>query len=392
MKGLSNYKYMTPVQSMSLPYSLKGFDIICEAPTGSGKTLCFIIPILDQSYLKQWIKLDGLFALIITPTRELAFQIFSSFKQFTCFEISLMLAFGGKRSKYENTVLSSIGILVGTPGRVLYHLENCVNLCTDNLAFLVCDEADKMIEYSFIDNIKNIVNVLPDKSRRQNLFFSATMRGSVSALTKIFCREGATKSISVAALKDSNDTNELGSKIKHYYCVVGLQDKINLLYSLLTKYSTNKIIVFFTTIKQVRFVFEAFSKLKIGSRLYHIHGNQSQTTRIEIFEDFKNKPNTTVLFTTDLIGRGIDFPAVDNVIHYDCPENVKTYIHRSGRTGRGCDATGISYLFLLESEMRFVDYIKEYQINIQKYYPKLKQLSGVASKLRALQAHNNETS
>uniref|UniRef100_A0A6P6Y185 ATP-dependent RNA helicase n=1 Tax=Dermatophagoides pteronyssinus TaxID=6956 RepID=A0A6P6Y185_DERPT len=351
LRSLQKFARMSLVQLKTLPYALNGFDVCCEAPTGSGKTLCFVLPILESMLDAQWTRDAGTFALLLAPTRELTTQIFNVFRDFNTLDVSLMAVYGGKFFRKEAAFLKGMGIVVGTPGRVIAHLEKSYNLDVSRLKYLVLDEADKLIEVGFQSTIMDIVSHLPPKEDRVNLMFSATLRGSVSALIKQLCRDDCIKS--VYCLPSASEQLAVNSSVRHAFVVIPLEHKLNYLLQLLQKHSQQKCLIFCSTVKQVRYLFEIVTRLRTGAKIYELQGSMSQAKRITIYSEFMNKTKSALLITTDLIGRGIDFTAVDLVIQLDCPENEKTYTHRAGRTARGLNYSGDNVLLLLPSETQF---------------------------------------
>ncbi|EZG67515.1 RNA helicase [Gregarina niphandrodes] len=355
LEGLSRYNTMTKIQFLTIPHILAGRDVIGEAATGGGKTLCFVIPILEGMVRETWDKADGLYAMIITPTRELAMQIFDVIATFKRHDgVSAMCVFGGKHISKEQNRIGSVGILIGTPGRILCHLDESHLLRVQNVKFLVLDEADKLIEMGFSETTQKILEALPSKTERQNLFFSATMRGAVRVLGQKFCREGETEMIT-ENFEGKLGTSTLKAKnLSHCYVKVPFQEKVNVLASLLTREFKQKILVFCSTIKQVRFLYETLRAIKTGARIIELHGGQDQGKRLAMYEEFSQRQAAMTLITTDLLGRGLDFAGVNYVIQFDCPPDLETYTHRAGRTARGLSNSGKSILFVAPSEVEVI--------------------------------------
>ncbi|ORX73375.1 DEAD-domain-containing protein, partial [Linderina pennispora] len=343
MQGLSksNFLEMTEIQRKALPYALAKRDVLGAAKTGSGKTLAFLIPILENLYRARWTSLDGLGALVISPTRELAMQIFEVLcKIGRKHRFSAGLVIGGKRVDEEKEILSKMNILICTPGRLLQHMDETAGFDCSNLQVLVLDEADRILDMGFKKTMNAIIDNLP--RQRQTLLFSATQTKSVKDLARLSLERPEYVSV------HEKDKFSTPSKLTQYYMVVDLPDKLDMLYSFLKTHLKSKIIVFLSSGKQVRFVYETFCKLQPGTPLLHLHGKQKQMKRVEIFERFM-KMNKAVMFCTDIASRGLDFPAVDWVVQVDCPEDCDTYLHRVGRTAR-YEAAGKGLLFLLPSE------------------------------------------
>lgn len=296
---------------------------------------------LETLYRKNWTQMDGLGALIISPTRELAIQIFDVLREIGCaHSFSAGLVIGGKNLKEERDRLSRMNILVCTPGRMLQHMDQTAGLEMNNLQILVLDEADRILDMGFKSVLDAIIDNLPPQ--RQTLLFSATQTKNVSDLARLSLKEPEYVAVHEA------DSSATPASLTQNYIVVPLEEKLDMLYSFLRANIKSKIVVFMSSCKQVRFVYETFRHLHIGIPLLHLHGKQKQTARAEITTKFSNATNSC-LFATDVVARGLDFPAVDWVVQLDAPEDADTYIHRVGRTAR-FDKGGKAVLFLVPSE------------------------------------------
>ncbi|CCD23892.1 RNA-dependent ATPase HCA4 NDAI_0C02320 [Naumovozyma dairenensis CBS 421] len=334
LKGLNGAAFLklTDIQRESIPISLKGYDVLGSAKTGSGKTLAFLIPILEKLYREKWTEFDGLGALVISPTRELAMQIYEVLLKIgTYTSLSAGLVIGGKDVKFESERLSKINILIGTPGRILQHLDQAIALNTSNLQMLVLDEADRCLDMGFKKTLDAIVSNLP--ASRQTLLFSATQSQSLGDLARLSLTDYKT----VGTMDPSKDKTDEGAAtpktLEQSYVETELADKLDILYSFIKSHLKHKMIVFLSSSKQVHFVYETFRKLQPGISLMHLHGRQKQKARTETLDKF-SRAQQVCLFATDVVARGIDFPSVDWVIQVDCPEDADTYIHRVGRAAR----------------------------------------------------------
>lgn len=337
----SHYKTLTDIQSRAISHALKGRDILGAAKTGSGKTLAFLIPVLENLYRKKWTEHDGLGALILSPTRELAIQIFEVLRKVGRFHaFSAGLVIGGKSLKEEQERLGRMNILVCTPGRMLQHLDQTADLDVYNLQMLVLDEADRILDMGFQQTVDAIVEHLP--KTRQTLLFSATQTKKVSDLARLSLQDPEYVAVHEAA------TSATPSTLQQHYIVTPLPEKLDTLYSFIRSNLKSKTMVFMSSGKQVRFVYESLRHLQPGIPLLHLHGRQKQGGRLEITTRFSQAKHA-VLFSTDIAARGLDFPAVDWVIQLDCPEDTDTYIHRVGRTAR-YERDGRAVLFLDPSE------------------------------------------
>jgi ATP-dependent RNA helicase DDX10/DBP4 len=361
---------MTDIQAKSLPYSLKCMDVLGAAQTGSGKTLAFLIPVLEMLYRVKWGPQDGLGALVISPTRELVcvlwpllsyssissqavqiFEVLRSIGGYHSFSAGLII--GGKNLKDERDRLNRMNILVATPGRLLQHMDQTVGFECDNLQLLVLDEADRILDMGFTRTLNAIIEHLPKS--RQTLLFSATQTSSVQDLARLSLKEPVCVSTRESDKEEPDSAtngaykgNPTPKNLEQHYILTSLPEKLSMLFSFIKTHLQSKLLVFFTTCKQVRFSYETFCKLHPGVPLLHLHGKQKQIKRLEIFQKFM-KSKHVVLFATDIAARGLDFPSVDWVVQVDAPEDVETYIHRVGRTAR-YNSQGKALLFLLPSE------------------------------------------
>ncbi|KAF5137069.1 ATP-dependent RNA helicase DBP4 [Metarhizium anisopliae] len=370
----SHFQTLTEVQQQAIPLALKDNDVLGAAKTGSGKTLAFLIPVLEKLYRAQWTEFDGLGALIISPTRELAVQIFEVLRKIGRYHVlSAGLVIGGKNLKEEAERLARMNILVCTPGRMLQHLDQTAGFDANNLQILVLDEADRIMDMGFQSAVDALVEHLPKS--RQTLMFSATQSKKVSDLARLSLKEPEYVSVHEAA------TSATPTNLQQHYITTPLPEKLDTLYGFLKSNLKSKIIVFLSSGKQVRFVYESFRHLQPGIPLLHLHGRQRQVARLEITSRFTAAKHSC-LFATDVVARGIDFPAVDWVIQVDCPEDVDTYIHRVGRTAR-YQSKGRAVLFLDPSEEPgMVKRLEQKKIPIQKVNVKEKKKKSIKNDLQ----------
>ncbi|OTA95456.1 hypothetical protein M434DRAFT_393698 [Hypoxylon sp. CO27-5] len=337
----SHFQNLTDVQARAIPLGLKGRDILGAAKTGSGKTLAFLVPVLEKLYRAQWTEYDGLGALIISPTRELAVQIFEVLRKIGRYHtFSAGLVIGGKSLKEEAERLGRMNILVCTPGRMLQHLDQTAGFDVDNLQILVLDEADRIMDMGFQSAVDALIEHLPKS--RQTMLFSATQSKKVSDLARLSLKDPEYVAVHEAAATATPTT------LTQHYIVTPLAQKMDTLYGFIKANLKSKMIVFLSSGKQVRFVYESFRHLQPGIPLLHLHGRQKQIARLEITSRFA-AAKYSCLFATDVVARGVDFPAVDWVVQMDCPEDTDTYIHRVGRTAR-YERNGKAVLFLDPSE------------------------------------------
>ncbi|ERF71526.1 ATP-dependent RNA helicase DBP4 [Endocarpon pusillum Z07020] len=337
----SHFKTLTTIQSRAIPAALKSSDILGAAQTGSGKTLAFLIPVLENLYRRRWTEYDGLGALILSPTRELAIQIFEVLRKVgRNHTFSAGLVIGGKPLREERERLGRMNILVATPGRMLQHMDQTAEFEIGNLQMLVLDEADRIMDMGFQGTVDAIVEHLPKE--RQTLLFSATQTKKVSDLARLSLREPEFVSAHEGAESATPST------LQQNYVVTPLPEKLDTLWSFIRANLKKKILVFLSSGKQVRFLYEALRHLQPGLPLLHLHGRQRQAARLDITTRFSSSKNACLL-ATDVAARGLDFPAVDWVVQVDCPEDADTYIHRVGRTAR-YEHKGRAVMFLDPSE------------------------------------------
>ncbi|KAL7327031.1 ATP-dependent RNA helicase dbp4 [Mucor circinelloides] len=359
-KGLaqSNFKQMTEIQRKGVPLALAKRDVLGAAKTGSGKTLSFLIPVLEILFRQQWNAADGLGALIISPTRELAVQIFEVLKKIgKSHTFSAGLIIGGKEFKVEQERIARMNILVCTPGRLLQHMDQSVGFSCDNLQVLVLDEADRIMDMGFQNTMNAIIENLPPQ--RQTLMFSATQTRSVKDLARLSLKDPEYVAVHEKAEHSTPKT------LSQHYVVTELPKKLDVLYSFVKSHLKSKTIVFLSSCKQTRFVFESFCKLQPGVPIMHLHGKQKQTKRVDIFRKFTSSQHA-VLLCTDIAARGLDFPSVDWVVQLDCPEDADTYIHRVGRTAR-FDADGHALMILVPSEVEgMVEELKKKRVPVEE--------------------------
>ncbi|KAI0073614.1 DEAD-domain-containing protein [Panus rudis PR-1116 ss-1] len=382
-KGLKKafFVEMTDIQARSLPVSLKGKDVLGAARTGSGKTLAFLIPVLEILYRRKWGPQDGLGALIISPTRELAVQIFEVLRSIGGYHsFSAGLVIGGKNLKDERDRLSRMNILVATPGRLLQHMDQTIGFECDNLQMLVLDEADRILDMGFQRTLSALLSHLPKS--RQTLLFSATQTKSVADLARLSLKDPVAVGVSEDATVE-NSENYIPKTLEQHYVVCELDKKLDILWSFIKSHLQTKTLVFMSSCKQVRFVFETFCKMHPGIPLLHLHGKQKQMARLSTFQRFTQMKHA-VLIATDIAARGLDFPSVDWVVQVDAPEDAETYIHRVGRTAR-YESSGKALLLLCPSEEEgMLEALKTKGISIEKIKIKGSKTMSIENQLQKL--------
>lgn len=276
--------------------------------------------------------------------------------------------------KEEAERLGRMNILVCTPGRMLQHLDQTAGFDVDNLQMLVLDEADRIMDMGFQQAVDALVEHLPKS--RQTLLFSATQSKRVSDLARLSLKDPEYVSVHEAA------ASATPVNLQQHYIVTPLPEKLDTLWGFLRTNLKSKIIVFLSSGKQVRFVYESFKRMQPGIPLLHLHGRQKQIARLEITNRFTSA-KYSCLFATDVVARGVDFPAVDWVIQADCPEDADTYIHRVGRTAR-YESKGRAVLFLDPTEEEgFLKRLEHKKVQVQKVHVKEAKKKSIKNELQS---------
>ncbi|XP_064027263.1 probable ATP-dependent RNA helicase DDX10 isoform X2 [Pogoniulus pusillus] len=384
LKGLqeAQYRMVTEIQRQTIGLALQGKDVLGAAKTGSGKTLAFIVPALELLYRHQWTSADGLGVLIISPTRELAYQTFKVLRKVgKNHEFSAGLIIGGKDVKEESERIHNINMLICTPGRLLQHMDETSYFYASDLQLLILDEADRILDMGFADTMNAIIENLPKK--RQTLLFSATQTKSVKDLARLSLKDPEYVWVHEKAKFSTPAT------LDQNYVVCELQQKVNMLYSFLRSHLKKKTIVFFSSCKEVQYLFRVFCKLQPGLTVLALHGKQHQMKRMEVYTCFVRK-KAAVLFATDIAARGLDFPAVNWVIQYDCPEDANTYIHRVGRTARYKEG-GEALLVLLPSEEKgMVEQLAQRKVPVSEIKINPEKFTDIQKRMQAFLAQDQE--
>ncbi|RWR79962.1 DEAD-box ATP-dependent RNA helicase 32 [Cinnamomum micranthum f. kanehirae] len=371
----SKYTVMSEIQRASLPHSLCGRDVLGAAKTGSGKTLAFLIPVLEKLYRARWGPEDGVGSIIISPARELAMQLFNELKKVGKYHnFSAGLLIGGRKDvDTEKECVNNLNILVCTPGRLLQHMDETPNFDCSQLQILVLDEADRILDTGFKKALNAIISQLP--KQRQTLLFSATQTKSVQDLARLSLKDPEYLSVHAESVTATPEF------LQQKAIIVPLDQKLDMLWSFIKAHLDSKMLVFLSSCKQVKFVYEAFKKLRPGIPLKCLHGRMKQERRMGTYDEFFE--NRSVLFSTDVASRGLDFPAVDWVVQVDCPEDVPAYIHRVGRTAR-FSSGGKSVLFVMPSEMKMIQRLEDAKIPIHSSKPNTKRLQSISGLLASL--------
>lgn len=374
------FERMTEVQARSIPHGMAGRDVLGAARTGSGKTLAFLIPVIELLSKVKWTNRHGTGAVVISPTRELALQIFGVVADICKYHSQTYgICMGGANRKIEADKLQKgVAILVATPGRLLDHLQNTPGFVHKNLAVLVIDEADRCLEIGFEEEMHQIIKTLPKK--RQTMLFSATQTTKVEDLVRVSFKN---KPVYVG-VHDKGEVSTVAG-LEQGFVVVPSENRFLLLYTFLRRNLKKKIIVFMSSCNAVKFYYELLNHVDIP--VMDLHGRQKQNKRTTTFHKFC-KADTSILICTDVAARGLDIPAVDWIIQFDPPDEPKEYIHRVGRTARGVNAKGKALLFLLPSEMGFLRHLKAARVPLNEYEFPDSKVAKVQPQLEKLIAEN----
>lgn len=344
------YEESTPIQAGCIPPMLEWKDVTAKAPTGTGKTFAFGIPIIEHIDTES----DQLQAVILAPTRELALQITSEMRDLAQFQsgIRIVCLYGGQPiGRQIDALKKRPQIVVATPGRLGDHMKRRT-VRIDKVQTAVLDEADRMLDMGFIHDIKRILPLLPKK--RQSLFFSATMPPEIERLAGTILHKP--EKVEVTPVSSTVDT------IDQSVYFVEKVEKINLLKNLLEDRSLESVLVFTRTKHGADKVARVLNRSGIGAEA--IHGDKGQSARQRALSSFKDH-TLRVLIATDIASRGIDVDHLSHVINYDLPNVPETYVHRIGRTGRA-GHSGIAFSFC---DVEEVPYLKDIQKLIGKEVP-----------------------
>lgn len=349
------FEKATPIQEKAIPEIIKGKDLLACAQTGTGKTAAFILPVISKLSLKES---DHTTVLVIVPTRELAVQIDQQIQGFSYFVPvnSIAIYGGGDGDNWDvqkNALSSGTNIIVATPGKLLSHL-NMGYVKFEQVEYLILDEADRMLDMGFIEDIQKIISYLPKK--RQNLLFSATMAPKIRNFARELLNEPEEITISISKPAEG--------VLQAAYLTFD-QQKIPLLKSLIdknTEYSS--ILIFSSTKRKVMDIVRALGGSK--SSVKGISSDLEQKEREEVLRSYKSK-KTRVLVATDVLSRGIDIKDINLVINFDVPKQAEDYVHRVGRTARA-ETTGVALTLINPDDMQKFHHIEKL---IEREVPKI---------------------
>jgi len=353
------FTQMTEIQAKAIPPLLEGRDLVGNAKTGSGKTLAFLVPAIELIVKLRFMPRNGVGCIVLSPTRELSMQTFGVLQELMKYHHHTYgLVMGGANRQTEAMKLSrGINILVATPGRLLDHLQNTPDFLYKNLQCLVIDEADRILDIGFEEELKQIVNLLP--KRRQTMLFSATTTKKVEDLARLAVKK---EPVYVGVHDELSKATVEG--LEQGYVVCPSEKRFLLLFTFLKKNRKKKIMVFFSSCMSVKFHHEFLNYIDLP--VMSIHGRQKQAKRTTTFFQFCNAEVGTLL-CTDVAARGLDIPAVDWIVQFDPPDDPKEYIHRVGRTARGEGGRGHALLLLRPEELGFLHYLKQAKVPLNEY-------------------------
>jgi ATP-dependent RNA helicase DeaD len=345
------FEDMTDIQARTLPLGLEGKDVIGQAMTGSGKTAAFGIPLIQKI-----VKHKGIQALVVTPTRELADQVGTEMKKFSKhIGLNVSIVYGGVGYEQQINQIRHAEIVVGTPGRLLDHMQQGI-LSLKKVKILVLDEADRMLDMGFIDDIHKIISQTPKE--RQTMLFSATMPDEIVRLAHRYLKNPA-------KIKTQSQISK--HLLKHYYYDVKQEEKLSLLLHLINHEKPSLALIFTGTRRAADFVNRYLQSNGVESKA--LHGGHSQAARTDILAGFhRGQPH--ILVATDLAARGLDIKNITHIFNFDIPKNAEDYTHRIGRTAR-FGKTGKAISLLSKNDHQAFQQIVRY-IDIEKIYHNFK--------------------
>jgi superfamily II DNA/RNA helicase len=344
----TGYTEPTPIQEQAIPVIMSGNDLMASSQTGSGKTAAFTLPVLHRLATPSTVRSKGPRVLVLTPTRELAQQVCDAAGKYGKYmRLKTISILGGMPYPVQNRLLSGyVDILVATPGRLLDHIERG-RIDFSRLEVLILDEADRMLDMGFVDDVERIAQATPNT--RQTLLFSATLEGVVGNLASRLLKEP--KQITVSAAKDKHENIE-----QRMMFADDVAHKNKLLSHLLTDVDLNQALVFTATKRDADGLADQLSAQ--GHSVAALHGDMSQRERNRTLMNMRNG-NLRVLVATDVAARGLDVRGISHVINFDLPKFAEDYVHRIGRTGRG-GSSGIAISFASNRDALLLKRIERY--------------------------------
>jgi len=351
------YDTPSPIQEKAIPLILEGKDVLASAQTGTGKTAGFTLPMLQLLDGTRHPKFRPIRALVLTPKRELAAQVYDNVREYGAFlNMKSTVVFGGVKAKAQiATIRQGVDVLVATPGRLL-DLENQGALSLKRVEILVLDEADRMLDMGFLRDIKKIMSLMP--SKRQNLLFSATFSREIKELASGILRN--------PVLVEATPENSTAEKVSQKVYRVDKGQKTALLTKLISEGNWKQVLIFTRTKHGANKLTKKLLESKISAAA--IHGNKSQGARTKALAGFKNN-DIRVLVATDIAARGLDIPLLPHVINYELPNVPEDYVHRIGRTGRaGAEGEALSLVCIEEMEyVRQIEKLLKQKLDTQVF-------------------------
>jgi len=368
----SNFEILTEIQSKTIVHLLGGKDVLAAAKTGSGKTLAFLVPAIDLLYNVKFTPRNGLGALVMTPTRELAMQIYDVLRNISKYMSQpIGIVVGGMNRRPEADKLGKgVNILIATPGRLLDHMQNTKGFVFHNLVNFTMDEADRILEVGFEEEMNQIIKMLPKK--RQTALFSATQTRKVADLARL----SLSKPIFVE-VKTADNVATVGG-LTQGYVVCPANHRFLLLFTFLKRNRDKKVMVFMSACNCVKFYDELLNYIDLPVQC--IHGHKKQAARSSTYYQFC-AADKGILVCTDVAARGLDIPKVDWIVQYDPPDECKEYIHRVGRTARGASGSGKALLFLMPEELAFLQYLRRAGVPVAEYTFPTAKVSNIQAQL-----------
>ncbi|CAL5997379.1 ATP-dependent_RNA helicase HAS1 [Hexamita inflata] len=371
-----NIEYMTKVQDLAIPHILAGSDVAVKAKTGSGKSIAFLLPALDLIYRAQMKPRNGTGVIVMSPTRELALQLYKVAKELAQDRIQIGLAVGGTSLQKETEKLAKgCSLVIATPGRLRDHIANSIGFKFSHLFLIIFDEADLLLDLGFEEEISQLLDVLPNAETRQTALFSATLSDRVLKLKNLVLKENLVK---LDADEHSTFTTRVNFTQGYIVCPPDL--KFLLLYTFIKKNKNQKIIVFMSTCASVEFYSNFLRYINLDD-VHCIYGKLKQAQRTNVAEQF-SKAESGVLIATNVAARGLDIPDVDYIIQFDPPDSIESYVHRAGRACRGTTSRkGTGILFLSETETGFVKMLSEIGLVLSEFEFPTKKIINVQEEM-----------
>jgi len=384
LKGIEDMGFtsMTEIQAQTIPHLLEGRDLVGSAKTGSGKTLSFLVPAVELVYKLKFMPRNGTGVIIISPTRELSMQTFGVLRELLKHHYHTygLIMGGANRNSEALKLAKGINIVVATPGRLLDHLQNTKDFLYKNLQCLIIDEADRILDVGFEEEMKKIVKLLPKK--RQTMLFSATSTKKTEDLVAVALKK---EPVYIGVEEKSIGDLATVAGLEQGYVVCPSEKRFLLLFTFLKKNRNKKVMVFFSSCMSVKFHHELLNYIDL--QVECIHGKQKQTKRTTTFFQYCNA-DSGILLCTDVAARGLDIPDVDWIVQFDPPDDPKEYIHRVGRTARGEGGKGHALMILRPEELGFLRYLKQANVPLNEFEFSWSKVSNIQPQLEKLISKN----